>query len=399
MEKKDVIIVVPIYKKSLDLPEKISLKQLYKVLGDYYICFVAPQRMKSFFCKRNVKVIYFEDRYFNNTGTYSELLLSDFFYEKFSKYEYMLIYQLDAFVFRDELLDFCRLGYDYIGAPVPRNCCAEWKVIKARVGNGGFSLRKIYSTRRIITNMPEIVNDKSIRELCYKYEDLFFGYCGARVDVDFSVPDIKTALKFAIDDDVSHCYRKLSCNNLPFGCHRWSKVERYQIWCKYVVRDKEELKLLNKFYQTKAGFSYRYFQWKNIISYVIYRFNCYNKEKLREIFYSNVERTQSYMIWGYGKYGVIAHKLLKQFDYSVVQILDVCKKNNEVDNIPVKVPDIEAIKRSGFSVIIAATNYDDKIKDELICAGVLDKNIVMLKDLLQKIVMGYVIGLTKKINE
>lgn len=40
------------------------------------------------------------------------------FYRRFGKYKYMLIYQLDAFVFSDKLLDFCEMGYDYIGAPV-----------------------------------------------------------------------------------------------------------------------------------------------------------------------------------------------------------------------------------------------------------------------------------------
>ena len=37
----------------------------------------------------------------------------------FLEYQYMLIYQLDAFVFEDKLDYFCELGYDYIGIPVP----------------------------------------------------------------------------------------------------------------------------------------------------------------------------------------------------------------------------------------------------------------------------------------
>jgi hypothetical protein len=43
--------------------------------------------------------------------------LSEEFYQAFTDFEFMLIYQLDAFVFRDELADWCRSGYEYIGAP------------------------------------------------------------------------------------------------------------------------------------------------------------------------------------------------------------------------------------------------------------------------------------------
>jgi len=44
-------------------------------------------------------------------------MMSPAFYDAFKAFDYILIYQLDAFVFRDELEYFCSLGYDYIGAP------------------------------------------------------------------------------------------------------------------------------------------------------------------------------------------------------------------------------------------------------------------------------------------
>lgn len=47
-------------------------------------------------------------------------MLSAEFYDRFAAYEYVLIYQLDAFVFADRLAEFCQMGYDYIGAPVRR---------------------------------------------------------------------------------------------------------------------------------------------------------------------------------------------------------------------------------------------------------------------------------------
>jgi hypothetical protein len=36
------------------------------------------------------------------------------FYERFVAYDYMLIYQLDAYVFKDELDDWSAKGYDLL---------------------------------------------------------------------------------------------------------------------------------------------------------------------------------------------------------------------------------------------------------------------------------------------
>ena len=49
--------------------------------------------------------------------SYSDYVLSSEFYDTFKAYDYMLLYQLDAFVFEDRLMEFWELKYDYIGAP------------------------------------------------------------------------------------------------------------------------------------------------------------------------------------------------------------------------------------------------------------------------------------------
>jgi hypothetical protein len=59
----------------------------------------------------------FPDENFRDISCYNRMLLNDEFYARFAEYEYALIHQLDAFVFSDRLLEWCKLGYDYIGAP------------------------------------------------------------------------------------------------------------------------------------------------------------------------------------------------------------------------------------------------------------------------------------------
>ena len=56
-----------------------------------------------------------DDKYFNSAFVKA---YKDTLYSRFEKYEYMLIYQLDAFVFSDRLMEFVEAGYDYIGAPL-----------------------------------------------------------------------------------------------------------------------------------------------------------------------------------------------------------------------------------------------------------------------------------------
>ena len=68
------------------------------------------------------KIVGFDDRFFRNPVTYSRLLTMAGFYECFKRYEYMLVAQLDAWVFSDRLDFWCGKGYDYIGAPWCHMC-------------------------------------------------------------------------------------------------------------------------------------------------------------------------------------------------------------------------------------------------------------------------------------
>ena len=141
--KKEAVVVIPAYKDELSVTEKISVQQAYRILNAYDICFMAPEKLRHVLENKGLRGEYFPDACFESIAAYSRLLLDKEFYERFSDYEYMLLYQMDAFVFSDRLHEFCQLGYDYIGAPVHR--IYGWPYNLSTVGNGGFSLRKISS--------------------------------------------------------------------------------------------------------------------------------------------------------------------------------------------------------------------------------------------------------------
>lgn len=69
-----------------------------KILGCYEIVFIAPQSL-AFNYGRDYKIERFPNEYFQNVNGYSWLLLLIDFYSRFIRYDYLLIYQLVAFVF------------------------------------------------------------------------------------------------------------------------------------------------------------------------------------------------------------------------------------------------------------------------------------------------------------
>lgn len=210
-------VVIPVYKEDINELEQISLSQVRKVLGKYPLIFVAPEGKNFSYVAPSDKVVHFSPQFFKNVQTYSQLLMSPFFYEAFKDFEYILIYQLDAFVFYDALEYFCLLGYDYIGAPWPLMYRNNVRVNFSCVGNGGFSLRNVKSHHNLLLNHSDLIAAWHARQFP---EDVFFSYCGKRGDCDFRVAPIDIAYKFSAEFNPIRVTKK-NGGKLPFGCHAW----------------------------------------------------------------------------------------------------------------------------------------------------------------------------------
>lgn len=237
---KKFCIVIPIYKYELDILDKLSLNRLNKIVKmKYDLFFVKPESLNcenyyKIFNKELVTEISFKDSYFENTDSYSQLCIQYDFYNTFSDYEYMYIYQTDCYLVKDELNAWCDKGYDYIGAPIISSN-ANWVNIKnpnkwePQVGNGGFSLRKIETFKEITDPNGEFrrtynLSDEQLASI--KYEDLYFMNYVAKY-YDITTPDWKTALYFAIDMNADVIYDKLKFKELPMGIHAWPKNIRH----------------------------------------------------------------------------------------------------------------------------------------------------------------------------
>lgn len=212
-----VAVVIPAYKNELNPLEKISLAQCRKILGHYPLILIVPAGKNfSYFMQGDI-IVHFPPQFFQSLDTYNQLMMSPFFYAAFKDFEYILIYQPDAFVFRDELEYFCSLGYDYIGAPWPQMYRKHWRKIISCVGNGGFSLRNVKAHYDLL-----VKHSDSIKQWQEKScpEDVFFSYCGKRDDCNFNVAPINVAYKFSAEYNFARVVKK-NGGKLPFGCHAW----------------------------------------------------------------------------------------------------------------------------------------------------------------------------------
>ena len=251
MSEHLVKVVIPVYKKELSDLELRSLHQVYTVLQQYPIIVVKPESLDLSYLNLQYPDLHYEsfgDFYFENIQGYNRLMLSNVFYERFLDCEYILVYQLDAFVFRDELSLWCSKGYDYVGAPWLKKPVYKMPIISSinnlflrysqfknkktkqslydKVGNGGFSLRKVEPFYKATIIYFSKTTDYLQQKRSHLYnEDVFW----ATEIPEFSYPNAMEALLFSFDEHPYYSFQ-LTNKQLPFGCHGWYKRKMKRFW-------------------------------------------------------------------------------------------------------------------------------------------------------------------------
>ena len=265
------IVVIPVYKQKLSKWDEISLRQCCKILSRHTLCLVTYSELD---CSEYFKIAAeyrvtlqrenFDAHYFSGILGYNALMMSKDFYRRFANYDYMLIYQLDAYVFRDELDDWCAKGYDYIGAPWFFDCKSHESGAKLwKVGNGGFSLRKIDTHIKILTRKLPVLG---LKELIHRtksfpfakrvgsvishvlgwhntmdyyvrtytdFEDFFWCEKIPSLCLNYKIPTSTEAVPFSFELSPAYLYN-VNGNKLPFGCHAWQKYDYETFWKDYI---------------------------------------------------------------------------------------------------------------------------------------------------------------------
>ncbi len=248
-------VIIPIYKEALSELEQLSLSRCVSILGQYPIVFFGPRSLNAGMYLRialGASKRDFDDRYFSSIESYNTLLLSTEFYSAFLDCDWVLIHQLDAFVFYDGLREWCSRPYDYVGAP-------WWDEKESSlwgVGNGGFSLRNVQASLDVLSSsskedpeaywkmerlltpsraklalksyrkwMKQLGFRDDVRSFLTRFisegrpEDLFWGLHAARFHRAFRVAPVEAGLAFAIEGGLLEVKARYA-SRLPFGCHQ-----------------------------------------------------------------------------------------------------------------------------------------------------------------------------------
>ena len=150
MNKKEVAIAIPLSTRpGFTEAERQSLKHLEHYLGHHDKYFLAPENLEVDYDK--IPVLRFDDRYFGSLDAHNRFSLSKDFYNRFGDYKYVMMHHLDCLVFKNNLSEWCSMGYDFIGTPWIKGPDLPW-LEEEGVGNGGLSLRKVETFQKLLNS-------------------------------------------------------------------------------------------------------------------------------------------------------------------------------------------------------------------------------------------------------
>lgn len=230
--KDKVCIIIPIYKSKFNKKEERAVINNYNKLKGMCIYFIAPDGLNTYYYQKmfpKIKFVYFKKTYFKNIAGYNRLMLLKSFYNRFTKYKYMLVCQPDVWLIKgkEELIRFCKLDMSYIGAPwIPyylfhflnkrdKQYMHKFGNTKLYIGNGGLSLRKIGDFKEILDT------HFILSKIWIQNEDLFYSYFFKKNSDKYRIPDVETAKMFSLETECKKIMNKERI--IPFGVHGYDK--------------------------------------------------------------------------------------------------------------------------------------------------------------------------------
>lgn len=253
----DVVIVIPYYKDTINNYEKISWQSLLKYYPDIPKVVVMPRGVNSPVSHESIlKTEYLDPSYFRSVSTTNKYYLNKQFYKRFITYKYILLFELDCLIVKDELNYWLSQNFSYIGAPTVKKSLLDRKNRKPNklkyFCNGGFSLRKVHDFINVLDSQSiNLLNNYTWRELLkvwkiikftrllyksykskklaqyfarnyYQHEDVFWSYFAKLFSKDFKNADSKNLTylaQFAIDTGPQFVRSKINYGH-PFAYHK-----------------------------------------------------------------------------------------------------------------------------------------------------------------------------------
>ncbi len=261
-------VIIPVHKSVLSGEEKLSLLACYRHLKTFDCFLVFPEGMpvdEYLAIHPRLKLKPVAPQWLSSLENYNRMKLSVPFYQQFAGYEFMMTYELDAYIFSSRIQEYHGFDFDFIGAPVFEGYLeASPDAPFHGALNSGFSIRNVKACltrlkllkryrmkwkfyRFIYANFPALR-----RRLKQEQDAIFFNYHLKRyysgksfnedmiwtqviplLDPSFKTAPPETAATFSFEVNPERLY-ELNNGRLPLGCHAWL---RFPFWEKHIKRE------------------------------------------------------------------------------------------------------------------------------------------------------------------
>jgi hypothetical protein len=252
-------ILIPLHRNLQTFEEKISVAFLNALFKNEKKIFLSPVGFQADLFLSGAEFLFLNKKFFSYPHGYNRLLLRKKIYTKLRHYKYMLIYQLDCIVFKNDLERWIQADFDYIGSPWFMDENKVSTDVPFSVGNGGFSLRKISTALEILSTpikrgslfpvphqyAPQPSGLKWFFWNCYRRfkqhsgqwtvedelenffenEDVFWSFIAPKILPDYKIAPLQEALSFGMEVNPRMCV-EMNGGEVPFGCHAWWKHDR-----------------------------------------------------------------------------------------------------------------------------------------------------------------------------
>lgn len=354
MEKVCVAIIS--YKERIEGLEEASFKRCLEVFGGKRkIKLIFPKGASTEYYEKYSDLLEIEavnKKWLSSKDSYNKMCCNKNFWKIFTDYEYVLIYQTDCWVFKDDLDKYINMGYDWYGAP--------WPFWGNDVGNGGFSLRKVQKMIDICEKHRLVKNNMN--------EDVWF--CRKLKD-EMNVCPWETAVNFSFEKESVELLSKIE--TIPMGLHGFFNSKFWDADGSLFMAHKEKVFGKNKNLDIFIG---AYKDFKTPVSNKVYKvicgnndtnitngldaYKCTSNDVLDDRFYSEI-----YML------SIISHK------YELKDYIGFCHYRKYFIWLD-DVPDVEEIFSDGYDAIVASPlKYNESVKKQYeLCHNIEDLYIV-----------------------
>ncbi|TFF38821.1 DUF5672 family protein [Mucilaginibacter psychrotolerans] len=262
-------VIIPVHKSAISADEAISLAACKAHLSGYHCYLLYPEGMdtKAYTALHAGLLLHpVNPDWLSSIEKYNKMKVSTGFYQLFARYEYMLTYELDAFIFNDGFDAAKAFAFDYIGAPFFEGYWAARPGAKFMKGcNSGFSVRNIQAcikALQVVSGLRwqwllyrlSLLHSSRLRKKVNEWtngryevfvtgrfafnfanfhlnEDLIWSEVIPKLVPSFAVADPMSALGFSFEYNLDESLQ-LNKGALPLGCHAWAK--HLDFWSKYI---------------------------------------------------------------------------------------------------------------------------------------------------------------------